>query len=57
MREITALLDEAAVEGLRENGALCTVAVLAFQGIPGGETGSFRGLSRGTSSFLGAPRG
>jgi len=57
VREITALLDQAAAEDLRAEGPLCTVAVLAFQGISGGETESFRGISRGTSSFLGAPTG
>ncbi|MCP2015957.1 DNA-binding transcriptional ArsR family regulator [Deinococcus sp. HSC-46F16] len=53
-RAITALLDEAAAEGIREGGYPCTVALLAFQGVPGeGEAGTFNGIARRTNSFLG----
>lgn len=55
-RAITALLDEAAAEGIREGGYPCTLALLAFQGVPGeGEAGSFNGIARRTNSFLGRP--
>lgn len=55
VRAVTALLDEAAAEGVREGGYPCTVALLAFQGVPGeGEAGAFNGIARRTSSFLGA---
>lgn len=55
VRAISALLDEAAAEGIREDGKPCTVAVLGFQGVVDAEAETFRGLSRRTSSFLGAP--
>ncbi|EYB69363.1 hypothetical protein DEIPH_ctg008orf0088 [Deinococcus phoenicis] len=52
---ISALLDEAFAEGVREGGQPCTVALLAFQGVPGADAGSFQGIARNTNSFLGAP--
>lgn len=56
VRAVTALLDEAAAEGLREGGHPCTVALLAFRGVPGeGEAGDFQSVTRRTSSFLGVP--
>lgn len=54
-RAISALLDEAAAEGIREDGKPCTVAVLAFQGTLDPQGGEFRGISRSPNSFLGAP--
>ncbi|GAA5535111.1 hypothetical protein [Deinococcus aluminii] len=54
-RALSALLAEAAAEGIREGGQPCTVAVLAFQGVRGAEAESFRGICRRTDSFLGAP--
>ncbi|WP_104991747.1 winged helix-turn-helix domain-containing protein [Deinococcus sp. NW-56] len=54
-RAITALLDEAAADGVREGGYPCTVALLAFQGVLGESVEErFQGVSRSTSSFLGA---
>jgi DNA-binding transcriptional ArsR family regulator len=54
-RAISALLDEAAAEGIRTEGQPCTVAVLAFQGTLDPHAGEFRGISRSPNSFLGAP--
>ncbi|GAA5514242.1 hypothetical protein Dcar01_02997 [Deinococcus carri] len=54
-RALSALLDEAAAEGIRGDGQPCTFALLAFQGVTGADAENFRGISRGTNSFLGAP--
>jgi len=50
-RALSALLDEAQAEGVREEGTACTVAVLAFQTVPS-QPGQ---LSRNQDSFLGWP--
>lgn len=50
-RALSALLDEAQAEGVREEGSACTLAVLAFQAEPSGP----RQLSRNQDSFLGWP--
>lgn len=54
-RAMSALLDEAYAEGVREGGQTCTVTVLAFQGVPGADADGFKGIARNTNSFLGAP--
>lgn len=50
-RALSALLDEAQAEGVREEGAACTLAVLAFQAEPSQP----KQLSRNQDSFLGWP--
>ena len=50
-RALSALLDQAQAEGVREEGAPCTLAVLAFQAAPS-QPGQ---LSRTQDSFLGWP--
>lgn len=51
-RALSKLLDEAQAEGVREEGAACTLAVLAFQAEPSEP----RQLSRSQDSFLGWPQ-
>ena len=53
VRALSALLTEAAAEGIRKDGPPCTVAVLAFRGVPEGEPEDFRGIGRRVNSFLG----
>lgn len=53
VRALSALLTEAAAEGVREGGQPCTVALLAFRGVPEGEVEDFRGIGRHTNSFFG----
>ena len=48
---LSRLLTEVAAEGVREQGQVCTLAVLAFA--EPGEAG-IRGISRNTDSFLDA---
>lgn len=54
VRTLSALLDEAAGEGLREGGEVCTVTLLASRGAPHHDPAHFQGISRSVSSFLGA---
>jgi hypothetical protein len=62
-RALSALIAEAAAEPLTNEGQPCTLAVLAFEGVPGeaggagGAGGAMRGLSRRLNSFLGAEVG
>ncbi|WP_019010459.1 winged helix-turn-helix domain-containing protein [Deinococcus aquatilis] len=51
---LSSLIAEAATEPLTDEGQACTLAVLAFEGIPGEMSGEMRGISRRLNSFLGA---
>ncbi|MFB9991690.1 hypothetical protein ACFFLM_06885 [Deinococcus oregonensis] len=50
---LSGLLAEAAAEPISNEGQPCTLAVLAFEGVPGERGGELRGLSRQLNSFLG----
>lgn len=52
-RALSALIDEAAAESISNEGQACTLAVLAFEGVPGEAGGEMRGMSRRLNSFLG----
>jgi len=51
---LSSLIAEAAAEPLTDEGQACTLAVLAFEGMPGGGEAEMKGLSRSLNSFLGA---
>lgn len=53
VRRLMGVFEEVFAQGVREEGQPCTLAVLAFQGVPAGEAGDFRGMGRGLNSFLG----
>ncbi|WP_102126321.1 hypothetical protein [Deinococcus planocerae] len=55
VRALSALLAEAASEGLRDQGEVCTVTLLASRGAPHHDPAHFQGsVSHSVSSFLGA---
>ncbi|UQN07512.1 winged helix-turn-helix domain-containing protein [Deinococcus sp. QL22] len=51
------LIADAAAEPISNEGQPCTLAVLAFEGVPGESGGEMKGLSRRLNSFLGAEVG
>ncbi|ANE42506.1 winged helix-turn-helix domain-containing protein [Deinococcus puniceus] len=53
-RALSNLIAEVAAEPLTNEGQACTLAVLAFEGVPGEAGGEMRGMSRRLNSFLGA---
>ncbi|MDB5045633.1 MAG: hypothetical protein JWQ08_1683, partial [Deinococcus sp.] len=55
-RALSRLIAKAAAEPISNEGQPCTVAVLAFEGVPGEAVGDMKGLSRQLNSFLSAER-
>lgn len=52
VRRLMAVFDEVFAGGVREEGQPCTLAVLAFGGVPAGDAEDFRGMGRRLNSFL-----
>lgn len=53
VHDLSRLLEAAAADGLKDQGQVCTLAVLASRGALDGEEKSARGVSHVISSFLG----
>ncbi|WP_216327662.1 hypothetical protein [Deinococcus aestuarii] len=54
VRAMSALLEELAMEEIKEGGEVCTITLLASRGASHHDPARFRGISHTTSSFLGA---